>query len=374
MWHVVCDLLPCWCHPPVVRIQGLLEIWPDWGLLIVQVFLAWCNKACLHFTAGKCVLRGVSFFKGHAFNPLFYWSFWCLITHTCFSSYFVPTNLCVSVTNLPILWPLPGSRQTPYLRWGTMPAQRWLVQLFTWLLFCPNDPGNATCWWRQQAIHPCLRYLLFGSRRGEALCIERNLRVLTGILYTVSRAEPSQRGSLQSDRPVPSERCRPSISLGRRDPLETAGLFTEELPQRWEKLVLGTTQLRLLLQTRAAGCTPAASAHSQGGPFLFICTACLGLALSESFWVRSWWSSSPWWGWLNEAQNMFWFGERKDLFLDRHIFLSNWLLCTRMVPYKLCKTLTSVVPTALQNSLKELTIFIVQLSSILLDEWSSSFQ
>lgn len=79
--------------------------------------------------------------------------------------------------------------------------------------FAQTIQKNATCWWRQQVIHSCLRYLLFGSWCGEALCIQRNLRVLTGILYTVSHPEPSQWGSLQSDRPVPCERCGPSASV-----------------------------------------------------------------------------------------------------------------------------------------------------------------
>jgi len=45
-----------------------------------------------------------------------------------------------------------------------------------------------------------------------------------------------------------------------------------------------------------------------------------------------------------------------------------------MVPFKLHKALTFRVPRALQHSLEEQTILIVQLSSMLLDEWSSSLQ
>lgn len=152
------------------------------------------------------------------------------------------------------------------------------------------------------------------------------------------------------------------MSLGCRDWSETA----------WLSLTTGRS-CPGNLQSLAAGCTPTASAYNQGGPFSFIC---LRLALSDLPWVKCQWSSSPWGRWLNRAQNTFWFQkrkERKDMFLYHHIFLSILLLSTCMVPCKLHKALTFVVPTALQHSLKELTIFTVQLNSILLpDEWSSS--
>jgi len=62
------------------------------------------------------------------------------------------------------------------------------------------------------------------------------------------------------------------------------------------------------------------------------------------------------------------------MFLYHRIFLSSWFLHACMVPFKLHKALTFRVPRALQHSLEEQTILIVQLSSMLLDEWSSSLQ
>lgn len=171
---------------------------------------------------------GISFFKGHAFNPLFYWFFWCFITNTCFSSYFVRTSLCVSVANLPILWPLPGSRQTPYLGWGMMPAQRWLVQLFTWLLFCPNNPeeryllvtaASDTLLLALPALWQLMRRSTLYSKEFEG-----------AHRYSVHR-EPSRAFAMgvSAERPpCPLWTVRP-ISLGRRNSSEAAGLFTKEL-------------------------------------------------------------------------------------------------------------------------------------------------
>lgn len=120
-----------------------------------------------------------------------------------------------------------------------------------------------------------------------------------------------------------------------------------------------------------------ASAHSQGELFLFIFTSCLGLALSDSSPAKCQSGSSPQGSsWIKPRTHfgLAWFGEKKDMFLHHHIFLSNWLLGRCMALYKLHKALTPAVPTALQHGLREQMIFIVKLSTVLLDEWSSSLQ
>lgn len=140
------------------------------GSFIVQFFWVWYNHPCLHVTAGKCVMHLTL----------------CSASSSDAQTYSVPGNLHVSISNLLILWALPGSRQTPYLRQGTMQAQRWLLQLYTWLSFCLNYLGSTICWQWQQVICPGL-CKLFDSWCGEALCIERHLKVFTGIW---SYAEP----------------------------------------------------------------------------------------------------------------------------------------------------------------------------------------
>lgn len=147
--NVIWDLLACWCHSPVVRRQGLLG--SHWAGVLQCRSPGIAITTLVSVTAGKYVFWG----NTCAFNPLFC-QFWCLIIlSSCQTSLFEA------------LWALPGSRQTP---WDTMPAQMWLAQLYTWLPFSLNDPGNTIHWQWQQVICPGLCKLSDGWY-GEAPCI-----------------------------------------------------------------------------------------------------------------------------------------------------------------------------------------------------------
>lgn len=255
-----------------------------------------------------------------------------------------------------------------------MHAQRWLVQLFTWLLLCPNDPGNTICGngstWYTSACATCSlaadeeKHLVLTEMWGYSQVFYTSWAMLS--LHNRSLCRATSLSPLNgAAHELWSLWLIRELWAGHQ---ESPSL----IPSHGEKLALGITQLCLFLQTHVVGCTPAASACGHGGYIMFIFTSCLGLALNSSSWAKGSWGSSPWVQWLNEAPNMFWFGERKGMSLYQHIFLSSWLLCACIARYKLHKDLASAVPTARQHSLKEMTIFIVELSSILLDEWSSS--
>lgn len=157
------------------------------------------------------------------------------ITHACFSSCSVPTNLYVPVKHLPTLWALPGSRQTPFLRWGTMHAKRRMVELFTCLLFFPR-------WSRQH-------YLLVTTASDTALLVlpaflaadmEKyfELKGIWGcwcIFYTPWGTLSLSIKVSAEQMPCPFWTVQP-MNLSCHKWSETTGLFTKKLSHRWEKL------------------------------------------------------------------------------------------------------------------------------------------
>lgn len=132
--YIVCDLLLCWCHPPAVRMQGLL----GWDLLITQVFLVWYNNPCLHFNAGKGIFWG---------DYLCIWLFVLLVLLMLNYMCSLPLALC-SYKSSYFCYKSPQPLGSPRFQADSLAEISYdaFAELYMWLLFCLNDPGNTIYW------------------------------------------------------------------------------------------------------------------------------------------------------------------------------------------------------------------------------------
>lgn len=125
------------CHVDATLL--LLECRICWGVSWPGVFR--CRSSGLGITTLVSILLLENvFFEGISMHLIL-----CSDSSSGAWSYSVPANLHVSIINLLSLWALPGSKQIPYLRWGTMQTQRWQPLLHTWLTFYLNNPAKTIC-------------------------------------------------------------------------------------------------------------------------------------------------------------------------------------------------------------------------------------